>query len=130
MSDKKRKAEEALARFQARNAADQEEAAPEAVDLETAEEIAEELDIQPDTMEIPPGIVRGVFIYELEDGTFGYKNLAGGRLDIMDAISLGSRLVEGARTDMTALKTVQLLKSQPQSQAPVRVARPLGRRSQ
>lgn len=127
MSDKKRKADEALARFQARQEATE---SAEAVDLETAEEIAEELDIQPDVMPIPAGIVRGVLIYELEDGTFGYKNLAGGRLEIMDAISLGSRLVEGARTDMTALKTVQLLKSQPQTQAPVRAVRALGRRSQ
>jgi hypothetical protein len=120
------KADDALKRFEERNGP------AEPVDPDEADAVGEEMGVEPDVMEIPPGIVRGVLVFELEDGTFGYRNLNGtGKLDIMDAISLGSRLVEGARADMTALKTLQLMKQsmapkQPQS----RVVRPMGRRAQ
>lgn len=127
MSDKQKKADEALRRFEERQR--QEEAAP----VEQADAVAEEMGVEPDEMEVEPGIVRGVFVYELEDGSFGYKNMDGGKVNVGDALMLGSRLVEGARSDLAALKTIQLLKAEgqkAQAQQPRRVLRPMGRRAQ
>lgn len=79
-------------------------AAPQAVPVEAANAAAEALGVEPDMMEVPPGIVRGVFVFELEDGSFGYQSMNEGPIDIMDAITLGNRLVEGARADLIVVK--------------------------
>ena len=128
MSDKQNRAAEALRRFEERQAA---APAPEPVDQ--ADAVADELGIEPDEIETEPGVVRGVFVYELEDGSFGYKNMDGSKPNVGDALMLGSRLVNGALADLTALKTIALLKAEGQKVAqaqPRRVMRPLGRRAQ
>jgi hypothetical protein len=123
------KAEDALKRFEERNGGLPEEP----VDADEADLVGEEMGVEPDSMDIPPGIVRGVLVYELEDGSFGYRSMIGEKLDIMDAISLGSRLVEGARSELHALKTIQLMKrsmAPAPAQGRVLKPRPMGRRPQ
>lgn len=111
------------------------EAIPAPVPVAAANAAAEALDVRPDTMEVPPGIVRGVFVFELEDGSFGYQNMGEGPIDIMDAITLGNRLVEGARADLIVVKLnayIERAKQARQAQpAPSRILtpRPMGRRS-
>jgi len=123
------KADDALKRFEERNGP--------AVPVEQANAAAEEMDVQPDEIEIPPGIVRGLLIFELEDGSFGYQNLGAGQIDIMDALTLGNRLVEGARADLVCVKlnayaqaarTEKQRAEQPKPR--IAVPRPMGRRPQ
>jgi hypothetical protein len=124
------KADDALKRFEERNG-------PAAVPVEQANAAAEEMGVEADEIEIPPGIVRGLLIFELEDGSFGYQNLGGGQIDIMDALTLGNRLVEGARADLVCVKLnayAQAARQEKQREAQpkprIAVPRPMGRRPQ
>ena len=106
-----------------------------AVDADLAEMIGEEMGVEPESIQVPPGVLRGVLVYELENGAFGYRNLSGGssKLDISDAISLGQRLVAGATADLISIRVVEMLQ---RSQRPAEpksglvVPRSMGRRSQ
>ena len=90
--------------------------------------------MEPDSIPVPPGIVRGVFVFELEDGTFGFRNMGEGELDIMDAIALANRLVEGARAELIVMKLAAYMQHERQQRertvsVPV-LPRRLGRRPQ
>jgi hypothetical protein len=76
---------------------------------------AEEAGVQPMTIELPPQIRKGIAVYEMDDGSFAMAPLVDGT-GLMDAITLATRLLEGARADLIARKTVEA--QQAQARAP------------
>lgn len=75
--------------------------------------VAEELGVQGEEVEAPPQVVRGITIFELEDGQFGFQPVNEGTT-LADAMSLTSRISTGILVDMVAQKVVQLQMQQSQ----------------
>ncbi len=123
MSEAEDRANEALERFRARNPSDENAAelgreaeATAAEDRERlaaestmeaegnqqfADEVAAAMGVQGEKVDLPPQLVRGVLIYELEDGSFGSQPV-GGMETLDDALSLAERFVRRAQAQFIA----------------------------
>lgn len=80
---------------------------PDFNEAEMQEQIAaEEMGVEPETIQLPPGIRRGITLFELETGDFGFIPITEGTT-IMDAYVLAQRVAAGAMSDMIADKVVR-----------------------
>ena len=63
--------------------------------------VAEALNVQPEEIEVPPGIRKGLLLFELENGEFGFRPLTDGT-SLMDAYALCARIQAGINADLVA----------------------------
>lgn len=75
-------------------------------DEDMAEIVAEEMGVESDTVELPPGVRRGITLFELEDGKFGFIPTTQDTT-LMDALVLAMRVTAGIQADLTAQKVME-----------------------
>jgi len=85
---------------------------PEAGDL-----LGEELGVEPEQVKLPPGIYKGITLFELEDGSFGFLPLTK-NTTLMDAASLAIRIQTGIQADMVVQKLLATQKMMQQQAKP------------
>lgn len=83
---------------------------PDGLDLTPQEEAAaEELGVQPETLQLPAGIHKGMVVFEMTDGSFGFRPL-NDNLSLFEAYSLVARISAGLQADITANKVIEAQK--------------------
>lgn len=73
--------------------------------------IAEEVGAQPETIELPPSMVKGVTLFELADGSVGFLPTTQSTT-MMDAYALCMRIALGIQIDMQAKRMLELEQAQ------------------
>lgn len=68
--------------------------------------VAEELGVEPEVIEVPPGVRKGITMFELEDGNFGFIPVTE-NTTLMDAYALASRILCGINADLVSQKVVE-----------------------
>jgi hypothetical protein len=66
---------------------------------------------EPMTLELPPQMVSGILVYEMEDGSWGFRPLSEG-MKLLDVIGLLTKALEGARADLFASRVMQMMQTQ------------------
>ncbi len=83
------------------------ERGPDAMtDDEMAKIAAEELNIEEENIELPPNVRRGITLFELENGDFGFIPTTEDTT-LMDALVLAMRVQAGIQADLTAQKVME-----------------------
>ncbi len=109
------KAAEALRRYEVRfgpidEAGEAEIVPPTGEDPSLEEAVAEAAGAEPETIDLPSQLARAVLIYELEDGRFGFRPIAGTMPVDMDAVmSLIDRCERRATVDLIAMQVAAKL---------------------
>lgn len=67
---------------------------------------AEALGVQPEIIEVPPGVRVGITLFELEDGNAGFLPVTQ-NTTLMDALLLCTRILTGINADLIAQRVVQ-----------------------
>ena len=75
-------------------------------DDEMAQIAAEELGVAEENIELPPDVRRGITLFELENGDFGFIPTTDDTT-LMDALVLAMRVQAGIQADLTAQKVME-----------------------
>lgn len=70
------------------------------------EAVAEALGVEPEYLEVPPGIRKGIVLFELEDGSFGFRPMVD-KMSMMDTYLLCERVQVGIKSDMVAQRILK-----------------------
>jgi hypothetical protein len=78
---------------------------------EQEEIIAEEVGAEPETIDLPPNMLKGVTLFELEDGSVGFLPTTA-ETTMMDAYALCMRIALGIQIDLQAKKMMEMEQQQ------------------
>lgn len=78
---------------------------------EQEEIIAQEVGAEPETIDLPPNMLKGVTLFELEDGSVGFLPTTP-NTTMMDAYALCMRISLGIQIDLQAKKMLELEQAQ------------------
>lgn len=107
-----RDAEDLMKRFEERHGINSEDTQQPDSAEPTVEQVAADMGVQPETVEIPPTARRAFILFELADGSFGSLPVTGLETSIEEAVYLAQRFLFRATIDMTSRHVVQSLKAQ------------------
>ena len=101
-------------------------------DPQTMEMIAEEIGVTPDQIELPAQPVAGLMIFEMDDGTFGFRPITPttGLLDMVGLIARAQIMIQADAYAEAQIKKIdaRLAKERAEARKPQLVVPTAGRR--